>query len=375
MAKSVALEIGEEGLREALNGLLKKLLAMGVVDALLVPLKVPAGNSVVQALVTQVDMLKDAYPLAPVMPVNSARIISSMTRLSSSEKKIGVVIRPCELRALVELVKLKQASTQNMLLIGIDCFGTMSVNEYDKFAQEHIPSTAGFLKLIGENSIVREACQVCEYFSPLTADITIGLIGMDLSKEILILANTAEGEEVLQALGMEGEADSGVSSRRDEAISQLSAEREKKRDEFFERTNAQVYGLEKLLTTLSLCIGCHNCRDVCPMCYCKECFIDSPTFEWGADKYLEWATKKGALRMPTDTLLFHLTRLQHMVTSCVGCGMCQEACPNDLPVFGLFRMVGSKVQKVFDYVPGRSVEDELPLVIYKERELEWLTNY
>ena len=73
--------------------------------------------------------------------------------------------------------------------------------------------------------------------------------------------------------------------------------------------------------------------------------------------------------MPTDSLLFHLTRLNHMAMSCVGCGLCQEACPNDIPVFRIFRMAGDKVQETFDYVPGRSLEEELPLSVFREDEL------
>jgi len=89
-----------------------------------------------------------------------------------------------------------------------------------------------------------------------------------------------------------------------------------------------------------------------------------------AEKYLGWAEKRGTIRMPTDTLLFHLTRMNHMAISCVGCGMCQEACPNDIPVSNIFRLVGSRVQKIFDYVPGRSLEEELPLATFKEDELQ-----
>ena len=73
--------------------------------------------------------------------------------------------------------------------------------------------------------------------------------------------------------------------------------------------------------------------------------------------------------MPSDTLLFHLTRLNHMSTSCVGCGMCTSACPADIPVGRVFRAVGEKTQAIFDYVPGRSVEDPLPVITFREDEL------
>jgi formate dehydrogenase subunit beta len=73
--------------------------------------------------------------------------------------------------------------------------------------------------------------------------------------------------------------------------------------------------------------------------------------------------------MPADILLYHLTRLNHMVISCVGCGLCSEACPNDIPVFEIFRLVGHQVQKTFDYVPGRSLDEELPLTTFRETEL------
>jgi len=53
--------------------------------------------------------------------------------------------------------------------------------------------------------------------------------------------------------------------------------------------------------------------------------VDKYAFE--AEKYLGWAQRRGALRMPTNTLLFHLTRLNHMVISCVGCGLCAHHCP------------------------------------------------
>lgn len=54
------------------------------------------------------------------------------------------------------------------------------------------------------------------------------------------------------------------------------------------------------------------------------------------ERYLRDAGRKGATRLLADTLLFHLTRLNHMSTSCVGCGMCESACPSDIPLTVLF---------------------------------------
>jgi len=367
--RTALIEISRDGVTGTVRQFLKDLLEKGLVDALLVPFELPSANNAVQTLVTGADKLDAANPLAPVLPVNSARIVSAITRVEASTRKIGVVLRPCELRAVVELIKLKQISPQNLLLIGIDCFGTYSINDYSKLVEEGQSPTKRALDLVEEgkeDTMLREACRVCEYPYPMEADIVIGLIGMDLSKGIIIEAASEEGEKVLEALGL---AEGGDTEKRKAAIDELVSEKIKKRDELFERTSAEISGEEKLLPAFAKCINCHNCRDVCPICYCRECLFDSPTFEWGADKYIDMASRKAALRMPTDTLLFHLTRLNHMASSCVGCGLCQEACPNDVPVFAIFRMVGDKVQKVFDYVPGRSLDEELPLSTFREDEL------
>jgi formate dehydrogenase subunit beta len=73
--------------------------------------------------------------------------------------------------------------------------------------------------------------------------------------------------------------------------------------------------------------------------------------------------------MPTDTLLFQITRLNHMVASCVGCGVCEDGCPNDIPLTVIFRAIGQEVQALFHYEAGRSLEEELPLAVFREDEL------
>ena len=365
------LTVSGEGVASTLQRLLKDMLEKKLVEAVLVPLELPSKEGVVQSLVTRSAALDAANPLAPVLPVNTANIVSKMTRLAPSDKKVAVVARSCELRALVELVKLRQANLENLVLIGVDCFGAFSVSDYKELAQKNGSVTQEFLKTIKDgissDERLREACQCCEYPYPLKSDITIGLIGLDFNKEILLTANTPRGEEILSGLELTA---SGGAEARDAALKNVVADKQRKRDELFELTQKECHGLENLGVIFTPCIGCHNCRDMCPICYCKECVFDSDTFSFEADKYVGWAEKKGAIRMPTDTLLFHVIRLNHMVASCVGCGLCQEACPNNVPVFRIFRFVGSKIQPTFDYVPGRDVEEQLPLTTYKEEELQ-----
>lgn len=367
------LETGEKGLPEALRAFLARLLGSQHVDALLVPCALPSGSGVAQALVSSPEMLDAARPLAPVMPVSTARIVSDITRVAPSPDRLGVVLRPCELRALVELVKLQQARLDNLVLIGIDCFGTYRLEDYEGEAEKGISPLERLFERVErgeEDPLLREACQACEYPSPTGADVTVGLWGVDLEKEFLLLSHTSQGEEMLK--GLEPAQNTAV-EKREKAIAEVVERRTENRDRLFQKTLEDVYGPEKLLAALSRCVNCHNCQRACPLCYCRECFFDSPTFEWEVDRYLGWARRRGALRMPTDTLLFHLTRMNHMAACCVGCGLCSDACPNDVPVFPLFRLVGAKTQEVLGYVPGRSLEDELPLSTFREAEFEEVT--
>ena len=371
MTKSVTLSVKEGKIREAVNGFLKDLFAKKIIDVILVPLAHPAGTNVVQALVTNPAYLDKADVFAPVMPVNSARLVQSLTRLSPVNRKTAVVIRPCEMRAFVELVKLKQIQLNNLLLIGIDCPGAYAVTDYSKFATGK--TSDEFVKdgfKWAEDKILRAGCQICEYPYPLTADITIGMLGLNPSQQILVQAESAKGEETLTKLGMNLAPDGEPAQKRNAAIVKFAAEIKDRRKQFFEKTKKEVGGGENLNKIFANCIKCQNFRQACPVCYCRECFFVSPTFELESERYLSQADKKGALRMPADTTLFHLTRMNHMGNSCVGCGACEEACPNDIPLLKIFQLIGSETQELFGYVPGRNVDEPLPATAFKEKEFE-----
>jgi len=384
MNNNYKLEV-KDGVLETMAAFLRRLLERGIVDALLVPVRTPTGDNVVQTLITDPTMLGNVDPVAPVLPVNSARLVSDLTA-TGAVGRLGAVLRSCEVRALIELVKLKQASLDNVVLIGVDCLGTYEMNDYAELAASGNgnPSTArlssprsgsghrlstDLLAQAKEGHLApheghqfRVACQMCEQPVPQGVDLALGLIGLDTAREILITAS----DELAEKLDL---SPAEVPAARQEAVDGLVAERTAERDRRFAEIRQRVVDMPSLLAEFSRCIRCHNCMVACPVCYCKECIFHTATFDHASAQYFRWATRKGSIRMPTDTLIFQLTRLNHMATSCVGCGMCESACPNDLPVATIFRAVGEKVQALFDYVPGRSLEEELPVATFREDEL------
>jgi formate dehydrogenase subunit beta len=370
MARGVLKEYKGKGLEEGLQDLWQQLLERNVVKAILVPMEME-GGLVAPGLLTDPKRTGESRALAPYMPVNAARVLQMMTKTMPPSEKLAVVLRSCEARALVELVKLKQISQENLLVISIDCAGTYSVDEYKKLLAGKGDPGALLVEKVNkgeEDERLREACQICLFPCAPWADIRIGFLGVDHKKRFLIEALTENGEQLIRGLGMEV-ADVSLKER-ESFLEKLLGRRKKKEQQVLKEQQEQLKGPDKLLAALSSCIRCHNCMTVCPICYCKECFFKSPTFEMEADRYMGMAEKRGAARMPADMLLFHITRMAHMSHSCVACGMCAEACPMGVPVFKLFKATSKKVQELFNYEPGRSPDEEIPISTFKEQELE-----
>lgn len=370
MARGVLIEYGKKDLTGALQDLWRQMLERGVVKAILLPMEIE-GGLVAPGILTDPAMVGNTRALTPYMPVNAARVLQMMTKTVPPSEKVAAVLHPCEARAAVELIKLKQISQDNLILISIDCAGTYPVEVYKELrGGKGDPGTMLIEKVAKgeEDGRLREACRICLYPSAPWADIRIGIFGLDAKKGYLLEALTEKGEGLIRDIGMEV-ADVSVKGR-EAALERIISKRKKAEEAYLKEVQAEFKGSEKLLAALSPCIRCHNCMTVCPVCYCKECFFRSPTFEMEADRYLGLAQKRGAARMPADMLLFHITRMAHMGHSCVQCGVCEEGCPMGVPVFRLFKAASAKVQDLFQYVPGRSIEEEIPIGTFREEELE-----
>jgi formate dehydrogenase subunit beta len=376
MAKKAAVKVIEGKTEVAIIGFLKSLLEKGVVEAMVIPKTLPSQDGFVQTLIRDPEKLNGVCVLSPTMPVQSARVISNLS-VKNLGMKVAAVLKACEIRAAVELAKFLQVKLENLYLIGIDCPGTFEVPDYAKMVQEGKGGeslTKELLKSMEKGEIsppsgyaFRTACQMCEYPVP-QSDVIIKLFGYKADQEIGIEIGDKLEKEI-EGKGILSFSESEPASR-SEVVKKVVAERTRKRDALFQEFKGIVKDLQSFLDRFSTCVRCHNCMVACPICYCKECVFRTAVFEHDGDQFLRWADRKGGIRMPTDTLIFHLIRLSHMVTSCIGCGLCDSACPSRLPVATLFRSVGDRIQKMFQYVPGRNVEEAPPVATFKEDELK-----
>lgn len=374
MTITAKIEVKDQDILGALQRFFRSILELDPISAILVPQRLPMKNTVMPTLVSDPEQLCDADPLAPYFPLNASRIASRLTRKPIGGKVVAV-LRPCEIRAFVELGKLKQGRYEELMILGLDCLGAYKNTDYFHFMGGDVrqSSTWFYNEILSGNdckvnSIERApACKVCEHFTPEGADIAIGLLGMDIGKTLMARPQSPEGEALIARLNLPAMEEP---EKRQKAIEALLSERIAARDRMFAETHEATHTMEKLTTYLAKCVNCYNCRVACPVCYCKECIFLTDVFNHDPAQYLQWSRRKGIIKMPTDTVFYHLTRMAHMSTACVGCGQCSNACPNDIPVMELFRTISHRTQAAFAYEAGRDKDEVPPLSTFREDEFE-----
>ena len=347
------------------QGFLRRLMEVGVLEAIYVPLHT-VGGAIVPALVTDPSRLVDADPLSPVMPINGARAVSALTG-KHPVARLGAVLRPCEIRALVELVKLQQASLQGLTLISLDCPGTCEVADYQGKSQGNGFELMNYLDsasrgLAPEGLELRPACQMCVQPVYEAADIRLQLFGADIQRGIPV----ALRDDIAMQLGEAGASE--LAEGRKQVVEGLISAHSQKRQAELSAIRQHLSSNGGMAALFATCLRCHNCMTACPICYCKTCLFRSEAMNHPPEYYFNVARRKGAVRLLSDTLLFHMTRLNHMSTSCVSCGMCTSACPVDIPVGTIFSSISEQVQAAFSYQPGRDVEEPLPLITFQPNE-------
>jgi formate dehydrogenase subunit beta len=348
----------------AVKAVLRAMLTQGLLDAVLVPARTPYSPLPMPTLIADPEKLDSAMPLAPAAPFNAARQAAAVARKPLG-KKIAVVLRPCEIRALVELVKLKQCTLEKLLVIGLECLGRMENDVFLAEAKKHDDVTSSFYTDDTLQTRVTETCDSCNNFLPKGSDITIAVLGMKNTHHIGLLAETEEGKQILKALGY---PDGVLPQEREEVIKNLLIKRRGKKEALFANTAEKLKSMERAQEIWANCLNCYNCRVACPVCYCKECVFLTDVFAHDPAVLLRRAAKKGAIKIPTDTSMFHMTRLAHMAHACVGCGHCSSVCPSHIPVSDIFRTVAAQTQALFDYEAGRDILEPIPYLVFEKKE-------
>jgi len=328
--------------------------------------KINKNKDVAYSLITNPDELSTAVPFYPLMPVNAGKLLSRFTLKGSTKKPVVAVVKPCELRGFIELIKREQGSLENLFIISSTCSGVyplkMAINGV---IEKNLTQYWDMAKKGEILSDLRSACRTCEEFIPYTADITVDLLGKnDVDKRCIMFLNTEKAEELAKDINgeiLEKELDN-------KNLDKIRDKRENEKKKFFDEIEKKLNGMDALIEIFGRCIGCHGCSKVCPICYCKLCIFESPDNEYRPSNYESDLRIKGGLKVPPGTLYYQLGRLTHIGISCVACGQCEDACPVDIPLSIIFKKVGESIQKMFDYIPGKNIEEEIPLVTFKQEE-------
>ena len=206
---------------------------------------------------------------------------------------IGIAAKGCDSRAIVGLIKENQMPRENLVIIGIVCEGM-------KESKNGKPDD-------------RECCVECQHPVPTVFDQLIG----DETK--------VKKENVSPY-------------RRMEKFRELPIQ---ERWQFF-------------FKEMQKCIRCYACRQVCPTCYCKECFTEETQPKW-----------HGVSSDISDIMFYQLGRLFHQAGRCVDCGSCSWVCPVGLDLRLFLQGLLKDVKELYGYEAGLSVDEPPPLSVFK----------
>ncbi|MBW2147417.1 MAG: 4Fe-4S dicluster domain-containing protein [Deltaproteobacteria bacterium] len=311
--------------------------------------------------------------LEPSYQFSLAGMLSRMARSSTTVGKMVALLRPCDHRALVELAKLRQIPLSSLITVVFECPGTIHARDVvtmDRSSLRRLAQTLVSSHSREQESLsVREACRACLHLDFPVADVQILWRGADPWQEIYWREGCSIG---LQALTSAGLVEAELPEERARNLDRLRKERLAFRQDRIERFSRDYQGPEGMRRALSSCIGCMSCRQVCPLCYCRACVFHGPDLETPWETAETWLKGRNALRLPLDTLLYHMVRMNHMAHGCVACGLCGQACPMDVPVDLLFLVGGKSVQEALNYKPGERPDEQPPQGTFREDEFTWL---
>jgi formate dehydrogenase (coenzyme F420) beta subunit len=246
--------------------------------------------------------------------------------LRFSGQKTGIVAKGCDTRAIVNLINERKLNRSNLYIIGVPCDGMIGISEVERLGNpasiDSIEETDGKLLVradgksseLNRGDYLSDSCRDCLYPNPVIYDCLVA--------------------EAKQPTG-----------NRFQKVADFEKLSNQERIAFF-------------LAEFDKCIRCYACREVCPFCYCKECFTDSSNPKW-IDRGVE----------STDKTMYLLIRAFHMVGRCVDCGACHRVCPTGVNLNLLMNKIASDLKGNFQFEAGVNPEAKEPLLTFKEEDL------
>jgi formate dehydrogenase subunit beta len=266
------------------------------------------------------DELGELNPFRPLMKLNTARLVVD-TAKKRPGKRIGAMLRPCEMRALNEMAARGAVKRNDVLAISTDCLGTFPADEFEWRTERSSKGlTKETLQFAPQGGIsayrYRPACQMCSEPGATEADVNIGVFGLPVRQSLLVNAN--DGRVILETI-TDGLAKEEMVSKREQTLAKISERHTRTRERVLKSLDEELPAdLQELLVQFEACGECQACMNVCPICT-----VDEPR-----------KTKEG--RLVREDLV-------NWLLSCAGCGMCEQSCPQHQPLSAVFSHIREQI--------------------------------
>lgn len=311
-------------------------------DGMLVATNGRGKPQVKYTLATEPEQIDSINPFQPLMTMNAARLVPQLVQ-EHPDAKMGIIFRPCEMRAFLEIVKRDKFPVDQLLTICLDCLGTLPADEYRwQAARKEAPGglTSEALQFARQGGIVlywnRSACQTC--LSPVAteADVNIGVSGLPVRQYLSVhVRNPAVARQLQLAEITDEETVTALLSQREHTIAKLLGRRARTREHLMRGLAETLpHNAEELVVMFESCATCQACLNVCPIC---------------------------AVEFPqrTDGGQYSIEDITRWLVSCAGCGMCEQACPNHLPLSLIFTSIRETLLADTDDVAVEAVAESL----------------